>query len=382
MKKRPVVIFSHFPLPFDGIGSWTMMYDYYLYGAHTIDAIICPQSSHQHKDVTYLPVADGLRHKIKRKFKQTTKYTPHLIALKKFIDEQGSVILHVIDNPGFIFELHSFLKENKLRDRCYVQFGYHGFRPFFDAERAIPFLQTIDEFIFLTEASKEYHHRAYPTYNSISTVLHNGVNKDKFKRVERRVEEGGVRFRESVKTKTNPELPIDETCVYLWLSRDVPKKGLDVILELWDIFHKDCPHTELWIIGSERDIKGNSIRNFGKLPNGELPQYYQMADVYLFPTLCEEGFGLSLVEALSCGCYAIASAYGGVPEVLQQGALGVLVQEPENQVLWIAEMKKAYGFFKEHTLDTKYVLPQETYGLKQWRVQLSEIIMNAQERIS
>ncbi|TVZ53392.1 glycosyltransferase family 4 protein [Dokdonia sp. Hel_I_53] len=379
MKQRPVVFFSNFALPYDGIGSWTVMYDYYLSGNHRVDALLCPQPSREHSNVEYIPINDGLFNKVNRKLKRSSKYAPHFKALQKYIEQNGAIILHVIDNAGFILELHQFLEENNLRDRCYVQFGYHGFRPFYDAARAIPFLETIDEFLFLTEASKEYHLKAYPTYNCHSTVLSNGVDKDKF---ERSSDDGGVRFRESVINKNRTESQNTDTCVYLWLSRDVPKKGLDVILGIWDTFHSDYSDTELWVIGSERNIKGEGIRNFGKLPNYSLPQYYQAAQVYLFPTLCEEGFGLSLVEALSCGCYAIASTYGGVPEVLKEGELGVLITAPQNKSRWMEEMKKAYGYFKEGTLPSKYELPQETYGLEEWSIQMSEIIINAQERIS
>lgn len=376
MKNRPVVIFSHFPLPYDGIGSWTVMYDYYLSGNHVVDAIICPKPSQKHPSLNYLKVNDGFVHKINRKINRTSKYTPHLKTLQEYITQEGDIILHVIDNPGFILELHQFLEDNGLREKCYIQFGYHGFRPFYDAVKAIPFLKTIDEFLFLTEASKEYHLEAYPTYQSVSTVLHNGVDKTRFKKD---IERNEVRFRQSILNKNIKIHNDSETCVYLWLSRDVPKKGLDLILGLWDSFHKDCPKSELWIIGSERDIRVAGVRNFGKLPNNELPKYYRAADVYLFPTLCEEGFGLSLVEALSCGCYAIASAYGGVPEVLRQGTLGVLIERPEDVNLWIKEMKQSYVFFMSGSLQNKFSLAQNTYSIKNWCEQLSEIIINAQQ---
>ena len=59
--------------------------------------------------------------------------------------------------------------------------------------------------------------------------------------------------------------------------------------------------------------------------------------------LSKEGFGLSLIEALHCGNFCIASALGGVPEVLQNGKLGQLIENPH----FINEWEKAIISFME-----------------------------------
>ena len=53
-----------------------------------------------------------------------------------------------------------------------------------------------------------------------------------------------------------------------------------------------------------------------------------------------EAFGLSLLEAMSCGCPAIASAVGGVHEIMNDSNLGWLIpKEDENALL--AAMRSA-----------------------------------------
>jgi len=47
-------------------------------------------------------------------------------------------------------------------------------------------------------------------------------------------------------------------------------------------------------------------------------------DVFLMPSL-NEGLPLALLEAMACGCCPVASAVGGVPEVLESPQLGWLV---------------------------------------------------------
>ena len=56
---------------------------------------------------------------------------------------------------------------------------------------------------------------------------------------------------------------------------------------------------------------------------------------YLFSTLWQEGFGLSLLEALKCGDYCIASNMGAVSEVLNEGKYGKLIDCPHFVNSWV-----------------------------------------------
>ena len=108
-----------------------------------------------------------------------------------------------------------------------------------------------------------------------------------------------------------------------------------------------------------------------------MPQYYQISDCYLFPTLCHEGFGLSLIEALNCGCYCIASALGGVPEVLQYGKLGKLIENPN----FVSEWVKAVDDYLNQ-IDAPIVLDTPVYTAQQWNARMNEIIQEAKISLS
>jgi len=64
----------------------------------------------------------------------------------------------------------------------------------------------------------------------------------------------------------------------------------------------------------------------GYIPNEDLPFLYNMADVFVLPSLYE-GFGLPVLEAMACGCPVVSSNTSSIPEVV--GDAGILV-DPYN----------------------------------------------------
>ena len=60
----------------------------------------------------------------------------------------------------------------------------------------------------------------------------------------------------------------------------------------------------------------------------DIEDYLQAADLGLF-TSESESFGLSILEAMSFGCPSVATHVGGIPEVVQDGVSGVLVDSAD-----------------------------------------------------
>jgi glycosyltransferase involved in cell wall biosynthesis len=59
------------------------------------------------------------------------------------------------------------------------------------------------------------------------------------------------------------------------------------------------------------------------VPEDDLPLLYNLADLYVMPSLYE-GFGLPVLEAMACGTPVVALEAASVPELI--GDAGLLVQ--------------------------------------------------------
>lgn len=80
---------------------------------------------------------------------------------------------------------------------------------------------------------------------------------------------------------------------------------------------------------------GGRVRWLGRVPDDELPLWYNVASVCAYPSLYE-GFGLPALEAMACGTPVVASNTSALPEVV--GDAGILV-DPTNTTAWTESLR-------------------------------------------
>jgi glycosyltransferase involved in cell wall biosynthesis len=67
------------------------------------------------------------------------------------------------------------------------------------------------------------------------------------------------------------------------------------------------------------------IEYVGEVSHGEKVELLQNARATLFPIEWEEPFGLVMIESMACGTPVIATRHGAVPEVVEDGRSGIIV---------------------------------------------------------
>ena len=124
------------------------------------------------------------------------------------------------------------------------------------------------------------------------------------------------------------ELGLGDRQVALYVGRLEPEKGLDLLLEAWAQVRQLLPRALLLIVGdgglrsSLERRAGPSVRFVG-LADDPLP-YYQAADCFVLSSR-SEGLPNALLEALAAGLPVVATAVGGIVDVVGPDAGGLLV---------------------------------------------------------
>lgn len=358
-----VILISRVPLPFNQIGSWTTLYKNYLIRNHQIDFIVCNKPESIFDTVEYSFVPNDFSTKIIKKWNKNP-YFGYLKALERIIEKNEKYIIQIVDNFGIVEVLVNFLEKKGLRKQCYLQFFYHGFPPFYGNLESRSFFETIDEMVLLTFDSYIAHKQQYTVLSTRFSVLHNGIDTSKFHPVST-----------SEKEKSKKEKDLSGKKVFIWCSQDRPKKGLHIILDAWKRVYNTRKDIVLLVIGCDAKSPVEGVHYLGKIPNDDLATYLQLSDCYLFSTLCQEGFGLSLIEALHCGNYCIASSLGGIPEVLQYGKLGRLIEQPNFVLKW----KEAILEYLDNPLITEINISPELYSSNAWNLGMNNLIENAKQ---
>lgn len=360
-----VILISQVPLPYSKIGSWTTLYQNYLDTQSGIDCIVCPRPEKECRGLEYSFVKETFFDKVQRKFLKKRKLE-YLSAIEKIIKKDQKYIFQLVDDYGMVKPLHDFLVKRGIREKCYIQFFYHGFDSYSQLDSYQKFYSLLDEIVVLTDSSKEVFESKIAILPPYFSVLNNGIDTSKFQ---------ALPTEEKVKLKES--LGFGDKKVFLWCSQDRPKKGLHIILEAWAKLYSSEKNILLVVIGCEPGENSEGLKYLGKIPNNELPKYYKAADCFLFPTLCHEGFGMSLIEAKHSDCYCIASALGGVPEVLQYGKFGKLIENPQIVSDWVAAIEEFLNS------DFRYpALPQKLYSTETWNSEKNLIIETAKQRLA
>lgn len=157
----------------------------------------------------------------------------------------------------------------------------------------------------------------------------------------------------------------------LYIGRLAPEKGVHILLDAFQIVLAQHPDAHLELIGPEMVLSREQLfpacddphvlalesyfrpgayaellrAKLSELPSGsvsflneglkfiELVPHYHAASIFVFPSVCEEACPLPPIEAMASGIPVVATRDGPLPEIVEDGRSGLLVERSNVQAL-------------------------------------------------
>jgi glycosyltransferase involved in cell wall biosynthesis len=179
--------------------------------------------------------------------------------------------------------------------------------------------------VFCSEFLRKEVTSAYPNHFQKTHVVYNGADSDKFRA-------------EGRKQKSVPQI--------IFTGRLIPNKGVHVLMDAMRILQSRGIEANCTIVGGsafggskptryvrmlERTRPGNT-ELIGYRAGDELASLLRQADIYCCPSIWNDPFPMSLLEAMASGLPVVASKIGGIPEQLAYGG-GILVPPNDKEAL-------------------------------------------------
>jgi glycosyltransferase involved in cell wall biosynthesis len=199
--------------------------------------------------------------------------------------------------------------------------------------RSRPLVAGSDAVIAVSRELRDSIRREYNIDSWRIHTVYNGIDTEAFKPI-----------------KIGRDLGLGRKRVVLSASVLHRQKGVQYLVEAFAAVARDVPDAHLVIVGDgpfrsglESQVSRLSLSGrvsfAGRRPNSELRDYYNLADVFVIPTVRVEGLPLIELEAMACGRPVVASDIGGIPTVIEDGVNGLLVAPKD--VAGLAEKMKA-----------------------------------------
>ncbi len=195
-------------------------------------------------------------------------------------------------------------------------------------------------------------------------VIHNFIDPDVFKRNEN----------SELKKKIAP----NNEKILVHISNFRPVKRIDEIIKLFANIVRQIP-CKLMLIGDgpERGKAEKTCRDLNICDHtvflgkqNAIPDYLSVADLLICAS-ANESFGMTILEAMSCGVPVVAYEVGGIPEIIQHGNQGYMIPDLHTELFVNACVKilrddklhkemslsgidRAGNYFSADTIVTKY----------------------------
>ena len=198
---------------------------------------------------------------------------------------------------------------------------YDIFNDPIDPNTACRLYKKADVFVTISEFNRRYMTEKFGLSPTSIVIVHCGIDIERFAFVTRQ-----------------PRLPA-EPLRLLNVGRLVSEKGQDILLRALALVHSRGVRFQLDIVGGgalKEDLLAlcieSGIRDFVVFHDSQPEQFvrhlHEIAHVFVLPSR-SEGLPVACIEALAMGTPTIATRINGIPELIEDGLNGLLI-EPED----------------------------------------------------
>lgn len=158
----------------------------------------------------------------------------------------------------------------------------------------------------------------------------------------------GIRKQE-ISLSVKEKVKRDEKIGLLYIGRLVEVKGVHLLLHAVQKLAEKGEDIYLEILGDgpkradyEQLAKELHISEIVFFRGNQLDKqpFFDRTQIFVYPSVWQEAFGISIVEALAQGMICVAADAGGIPEIIEDGKDGFLFErncvKALTQVLWLA----------------------------------------------
>jgi glycosyltransferase involved in cell wall biosynthesis len=282
-------------------------------------------------------------------FRSPWYYAGHALQIAADLRRQQCDIVHIINLSQFAPIFRAISPRTKI-----VLHMCSEWLTRIDRALIEPRLRKVDRVLSCSDFVTGQIRRAFPNYAERCATVYCGVDVAAFapKGYKKTSQDGAQRL--------------------LYVGGVNPHKGLHVLLDAFAKVVRSCPEARLDITGPlegmlpvdwlptlgdpeemakllrfydgrgyqahlEEQIQSLNLAGrvvfSGLVSRSELARRYREADVFVFPSLWNELFGMPIAEAMSSGIPVVATRIAGIPEVVEHGETGLLVERGNSTAL-------------------------------------------------
>lgn len=189
-----------------------------------------------------------------------------------------------------------------------------------------------------------------PTRAYMDMLAERGIEPGRMKIFRRCIEPGFAVIDDNAQAALRARYGLGHAPVLLWAGRVGQEKNLDFLLDvLRGVLHAR-PDVRCLLVGDGPELPrlraaaadAPAIVFAGRVPRTELPHFYGLADVFVFPSTTET-FGMVVLETQACGTPALVTNVGGPQELIYHGGTGEVLAV-DDPAPWIAAALRVLDF--------------------------------------